>query len=504
MGTPLALPLCAALAPATTASAQDFGCEQIITTSEPDLREVIAADLDGDGDRDALSVSDDGNAIVWYENTDGLGAFGPRRVIAEGTAVVWEPESAFVTDLDGDGDRDVLSASMLDDKIAWYENTDGLGTFGPQQVITAAAFGANDVIAADLDGDGDQDVVASAFFGSTIAWYENTDGAGAFGPEKLISTLTTNPRSVLAADLDSDGDQDVATNSSTTGESWHENLDGLGSFGPPQVFGAGSGAPLHAADLNGDGLTDILAASIPVTSPTLWYPNAGLGTFAPPQLIVNQAAHSIAAGDFDGDGDQDVLLGQGHDDEVAWFENTDGAGSFGPQQVVSDDALFVVSVFAADLEGDGDLDAFSASVWDDKVAWYRWGPCPGGFPSAEVVRLGTPPNPAAFLPGVTSGPIPCEVWDPVVDHSSFLPFALSDVMGISTTPINVPSSIGTFLCTPPAPSLIFAKSPAFPFQIPVPGDCALIGTTVCAQVLSRDFFGNVALTNALDVTIGAF
>ena len=40
--------------------------------------------------------------------------------------------SVYATDIDGDGDMDVLSASFKDNKIAWYENTDGLGSFGPQ------------------------------------------------------------------------------------------------------------------------------------------------------------------------------------------------------------------------------------------------------------------------------------------------------------------------------------------------------------------------------------
>ena len=45
----------------------------------------------------------------------------------------------YATDLDGDGDMDVLSASWVDGSIAWYENTDGRGTFGPQRVITTQA-----------------------------------------------------------------------------------------------------------------------------------------------------------------------------------------------------------------------------------------------------------------------------------------------------------------------------------------------------------------------------
>ena len=79
-------------------------------------------------------------------------------------------------------DMDVLSASFRfgDSKIAWYENN-GSGAFGPQQIITTAANGANYVYAADLDSDGDMDVLSASGNDDKIAWYENTDGSGGFG-----------------------------------------------------------------------------------------------------------------------------------------------------------------------------------------------------------------------------------------------------------------------------------------------------------------------------------
>ena len=82
------------------------------------------------------------------------------------------PTSIHAADLDGDGDLDVLSASAEDDKIAWYAN-DGTGQFDSQQVITTAAVGAQCVYAADLDGDGDLDVLSASYEDGKIAWYEN-------------------------------------------------------------------------------------------------------------------------------------------------------------------------------------------------------------------------------------------------------------------------------------------------------------------------------------------
>ena len=111
--------------------------------------------------------------------------FGEQQVILESETNY--PQSVFVADLDGDGDMDLLSASQGDDKIAWYENTDGAGTFGPQHVITQDADYAQRVFAADLDGDGDVDVLSASSRDNKIAWYENTDGAGTFGPQRVIT-----------------------------------------------------------------------------------------------------------------------------------------------------------------------------------------------------------------------------------------------------------------------------------------------------------------------------
>ncbi len=110
-----------------------------------------------------------------YEN-DGAGNFGEQQII---TTNADGANSVYAADLDGDGDLDVLSASGFDDKIAWYEN-DGTGNFGTQQIITTNADAAQVVYAADLDGDGDLDVLSASVGDDKIAWYEN-DGTAISG-----------------------------------------------------------------------------------------------------------------------------------------------------------------------------------------------------------------------------------------------------------------------------------------------------------------------------------
>ena len=236
--------------------------EHIIFTAADFLASsVFAADLDGDGDNDVLSASYAEDKIAWYENTDGLGSVGPPQIIsttADGAL------SVSAADMDGDGDFDVLSASFDDDTIAWYENTDGLGSFGPRRIISIEANGANSVFGADLDGDGDPDVLSASFLDNKIAWYENTDGLGSFGPQQIITTAADGAISVFAVDLDGDGDTDVVSASFTDDKiAWYENADGLGNFGPQQIISATAehARSVFAADLDGDGDADVLSAS---------------------------------------------------------------------------------------------------------------------------------------------------------------------------------------------------------------------------------------------------
>jgi hypothetical protein len=350
-----------------------FGPARLLTSGASGARSVSAADIDGDGDLDVLAASELDDSISWFENTDGFGSFGPAQVI---TASAISATDVQGVDVDGDGDVDVLTASAGDSTIAWHENLDGLGTFGARQLITTNAFLAFAVDAADLDGDAAPDVLSASWLDNKLAWYENTDGLGAFGPQTIISTAAANPVSVFASDLDGDGDADVLSASQLDGRiAWYENTDGLGSFGPQRTITTTAvlAWQVTAADIDGDGDADVLSAS-ELDDRIAWYENTdGLGTFGAPNDITNTAdgATSVHACDLDGDGDADVLSASGADATVAWYENLDGTGSFGPPQVLAADAAQAFSVWAADLDGDGDADALSASWADGKVAWYE-------------------------------------------------------------------------------------------------------------------------------------
>lgn len=177
------------------------------TQSFREVTSVYSADLDGDRDMDVLFAayrdrSPDG--ISWHENLNRAG-FGAERAIGNGLPFAY---TVYAADLDTDRDVDVLAANY-DSKLVWYENTDGRGAFSPEQVISNQSNRAKAIFSADLDGDGDPDVLTAEVDGNQVVWHENLDGKGTFGPEKVISNSTRGASDVDAADLDADGDQDV-------------------------------------------------------------------------------------------------------------------------------------------------------------------------------------------------------------------------------------------------------------------------------------------------------
>ena len=120
---------------------------------------------------------------------------------------------------------------------------------------------------------------------------------------------------------------------------------------------------------------------------------------------------------------------------------------------------------------------------------------------AEVLRPGSPPNPSAFLPGLSGGPVIGGTWDPIVDHSAFVPGALVDFVGLATTSTNLASPFGTLLVGFDPP-FVLTTVPGTPFAVPIPDDCALVGQSAFTQGGSLDPLLAPVLANAIDVVVG--
>ncbi len=360
-----------------------FPRHHFISTSAEGATAVYAADLDGDRDLDVLSASESDDKIAWYENTgDGDNLFGYERATPSANQKVISTTadgatSVYATDLDADGDMDVLSASGSDDKIAWYKNLGG-GNFGDresnQQLINGHADGARSVHAADLDDDGDLDVLSASYLDDKISAYYNMNMESL--DRNVISAQTYNSISIHTADLDDDGHQDLLSASYLDDRiSWYPN-DSTGNFGEQRnVVSDVTSRDIYTGDLDGDRYPDIVSAEVRLPSGAgkiAWYRNNTDGSFGNRRIISDRVDHpeSVHMADLDGDGYLDVLSASYRDKKIAWYKNP-GDGDFGEQRIISTAAEGARAVYTADLDGDGDQDVLSASWDDDTIAWYE-------------------------------------------------------------------------------------------------------------------------------------
>lgn len=347
----------------------DFAPRQMIADSAITILDMALTDLDMDGDRDVVCASSSMGMVFWLEN-DGTGAFGPKQICFSSTSA---PKRIDATDVTGDGATDLLAIFATSDELHLYVN-DGTGQFGAPQVISSSFNWPHEVKCADLDGDGDADVViadGNAGLNNQVLWLAN-DGTGTFTDPLSISALGEVATLLAPADVDNDGDTDLAydrrVNSTSTDLRVALN-DGAGSFALTTVATLDDQfSDLRYTDITGDGLADVLLCgdSDPYT---YLLANNGSGSFASPVVLTDeqQWPQAALAVDIDGDGLRDLVTASGGDQQLSWCSNagfsTGIAATAAPTLVVFPNPMSEAAriIFAGPVTADARIDLVDAS-----------------------------------------------------------------------------------------------------------------------------------------------
>lgn len=234
------------------------------STEAPGPFSLELADLDNDGDLDAITISSDQRSISFLEG-DGQAGFETQVVLPLIPSVMMDrPANVATADMDGDGFLDVLVSVLALDEVRLYRNPGRIADFEDPmpEDVSHVEGGPIGIDVADMNGDTLPDVIVANSTAGTVQVLLNTGGGElAIAPG---SSFDSRPLGPLATDFDADGTIDVA---------------------------------LFAEDLNGF-LVQILAGD----------GEGGLSLAS--SYPIDGASVSMVTGDFDEDSRPDLAIGQ--------------------------------------------------------------------------------------------------------------------------------------------------------------------------------------------------
>ncbi|RKZ08106.1 hypothetical protein DRQ25_09885 [Candidatus Fermentibacteria bacterium] len=346
--------------------------EHAIDTSFIGVIHAVSSDIDSDGDNDIIGSSLDLGTICWWENQNGSGTSWIKHTVVDDYE---SPRLIHCADINDDGYLDILCPSYSLQLITWWENVDGTGTDWIRHTIDTWYSSPDCITSGYINDDEYLDVIGESCFGDKITWWENYDGTGINWIEHTIEEYYERPRFVCTGDINNDGYIDVISASTWMRVfSWWNNVDGTGSSWLIDTVGVSSDKPVgvHSEDINNDGYLDIIGTDVNAGL-VMWWENSGTPhvSWAAHGIDELDGARYIHSGDITGNGSMDILVTSTDANTVKWWENSDTSpGVIWIPHTVDSDYAGARGAYLDDINGDGNMDILAVARETEEISWW--------------------------------------------------------------------------------------------------------------------------------------
>lgn len=341
----------------------DHTVSQTIDTANWPLQ-VQSGDFNGDGRDDIVAITEQtGEMLVFL--SDASGSLNAPLTVDVTTRFDFNTEPLTIADFNDDGRDDVIvGLTQANQARVYLAGVGGVLNAGATLATSSRVLATT---AADIDGDGDQDVMITTSNSELLVF--TNEGVGTFA-EGVAFTTAIQPRSVTTGDYDADGDVDVFVGSNDNATvAIHRNL-GTGIFvrdGSIEV--GGNVNSVVAGNFAGNDVADLAVVSADGGLVEVYRSQANGDFDLIFETSLSVGAQQIQSADVDGDGNADLLIGgQRFSSSVVL---SDGEGGFTRGIWVSGTTGDEVSLTAADLDGDGDQELVSADLFANRLTVSR-------------------------------------------------------------------------------------------------------------------------------------